>query len=190
MTRPSAPGVADGSAREVLGHFASGVTVVTAAGPAGPLGLTCQSFVSLSLDPLLVSFAPARSSRTWPLIREAGVFGISVLAQDQADVSAAFARSGTDKFRGVGWSPGPGGAPLLDGACAWVSCELWQEYDGGDHHLVIGRVTALRADPARQPLVFHRGRYRALAPAAESAAADSAAGGTATMSAAPFARVR
>jgi flavin reductase (DIM6/NTAB) family NADH-FMN oxidoreductase RutF len=160
----SAPAAADGTVREVLGHFATGVAVITARGPHGPLGLTCQSFVSLSLDPLLVSFAPARTSRTWPLIRQTGTFGVNVLAADQAEVSAAFARSGTDRFHGIGWSPGPGGAPLLDGACAWISCELRNEYDGGDHTLVVGRVVALGADPAREPLVFHRSRYRELVP--------------------------
>ncbi|MEW2512972.1 flavin reductase family protein [Streptomyces sp. NPDC046870] len=160
----SAPADTAGAVREVLGHFATGVAVVTAGGPAGPLGFTCQSFVSLSLEPLLVSFSPARTSRTWPRIRTAGTFGVNVLAAGQADVSAAFAGSGNDRFRGVGWSPGPGGAPRLDGVCAFVSCELWDEYEAGDHTLVVGRVLALGADPAREPLVFHRGRYRALDP--------------------------
>ncbi|AEY85675.1 putative oxidoreductase [Streptomyces hygroscopicus subsp. jinggangensis 5008] len=160
----SASEATGGTVREVLGHFATGVTVITAGGPAGPLGFTCQSFVSLSLDPLLVSFSPARTSRTWPLIRTAGTFGVNVLAAGQADVSAAFARPGQGRFHGVGWSPGPGGAPRLDGVCAFLSCELWNEYDAGDHTLVVGRVVALGADPAREPLVFHRGRYRELVP--------------------------
>ncbi|MEU6602803.1 flavin reductase family protein [Streptomyces flaveolus] len=160
----SAPAAAGGTVREVLGHFATGVAVITAGGPARPLGFTCQSFVSLSLDPLLISFSPARTSRTWPVIRTAGTFGVNVLAAGQADVSAAFARSGNDRFHGIGWSPGPGGAPRLDGVCAFISCELWNEYDAGDHTLVVGRVLALGADPAQEPLVFHRGRYRELVP--------------------------
>jgi 3-hydroxy-9,10-secoandrosta-1,3,5(10)-triene-9,17-dione monooxygenase reductase component len=150
----------DGAAmREVLGQFATGVVVVTAAGPDGPLGFTCQSFISLSLDPPLVSFAPARTSTTWPRIREIGTFCVNVLADDHAHHSARFARSGGDKFTDVRWTPGPGGAPLLDGVCAWVYCTLDHEYDGGDHTIVVGRVQALGADHGRAPLVYHRGRY-------------------------------
>ncbi|MGW7571976.1 flavin reductase family protein [Streptomyces tendae] len=160
---PAPDPVREADHRDVLGRFASGVVVVTAAGPDGPLGLTCQSFVSLSLEPPLVSFAPARTSRTWPLIRASGVFCVNVLAEDQEEVSSAFARSGGDKFRGIQWDPGHDGAPLLTGACAWISCALIHEYDGGDHTLAVGRVTALRAQPSREPLIFHRGRYRSLA---------------------------
>ncbi|MFF5499858.1 flavin reductase family protein [Streptomyces aquilus] len=156
--------VRESTHRDVLGHFATGVCVVTAAGPEGPVGFTCQSFVSLSLDPPLISFAPARTARTWPLIRaSAAAFCVNVLAEGQEHVGSAFARSGGDRFEGVRWSPGPGGAPLLAGACAWITCELVQEYDGGDHTIVIGRVTALDVEPSRAPLIFHRGRYRALA---------------------------
>lgn len=145
--------------RETLGHFASGIVVVTARGPSGPLGFTCQSFASLSLDPPLVSFAPARSSSTWPRIRDVGAFCVNVLADHQEHRSAAFARSGTDKFAGVGWRPAPSGAPVLDGGCAWIDCTLWNEYDGGDHTIVAGRVVDLGGDPARLPLLFHRGGY-------------------------------
>ncbi|HLU58032.1 MAG TPA: flavin reductase family protein [Pseudonocardia sp.] len=145
--------------REVLGHFASGIVVVTASGPSGPLGFTCQSFASLSLEPALVSFAPARTSSTWPRIRETGAFCVNVLSAGQQHLSAGFARSGVDKFAGVSWWPGPEGAPVLDGACAWIACTLWREYDGGDHTIVVGRVRDLGADPTRPPLLYHRGRY-------------------------------
>jgi 3-hydroxy-9,10-secoandrosta-1,3,5(10)-triene-9,17-dione monooxygenase reductase component len=145
--------------RDVLGHFASGVTVVTAATADGPIGFTCQSFSSLSLDPPLVVFAPARTSRTWPRLREIGRFCVNVLAEDQPDLSARFARSGTDKFAGVGWRPSPLGAPVLDGVVAWIDCRLWAEYDGGDHTVVAARVLDLGADPGRRPLLFHRGAY-------------------------------
>ncbi len=161
MTAPDAA-----TLRGVLGHFASGVVVVTAAGPDGPLGLTCQSFTSLSLDPPLVSVSPARSSTTWPRIRDVGRFGVSVLAEDQSRLSDAFARSGGEKYAGVRWRPAPSGAPVLDGACAWVDCALWREYDGGDHTIVVGRVTALGDDPARAPLLYHRGGYGIAPPAA------------------------
>jgi 3-hydroxy-9,10-secoandrosta-1,3,5(10)-triene-9,17-dione monooxygenase reductase component len=145
--------------REVLGHFASGVTVVTADTADGPIGFTCQSFSSLSLDPPLVVFAPSRTSQTWPRLREIGRFCVNVLAEPQTDLSARFARSGTDKFAGVRWRVSEHGSPVLDGVVAWIDCRLWAEYDGGDHTLVAARVLDLGADPQRRPLVFHRGAY-------------------------------
>jgi 3-hydroxy-9,10-secoandrosta-1,3,5(10)-triene-9,17-dione monooxygenase reductase component len=145
--------------REVLGHFASGVVVVTAAATDGPLGFTCQSFSSLSLDPPLISLAPARTSSTWPRIRAVGAFCVNVLADDHEHHSVRFARSGVDRFAGVSWTPGPDGAPILDGVAAWVAATLEHEYDGGDHTIAVGRVRALGADAGRAPLLFHRGRY-------------------------------
>lgn len=145
--------------REVLGHFVSGIVVVTARGPHGPLGFTCQSFASLSLDPPLVSFAPARTSSTWPLIRGAGTFCVNVLAADHQQVSAAFARVGVDRFDRVPWRPAPSGAPVLEGVSAWVDCALWAEHDGGDHTIAVGRVLDLGADASRLPLLYYRGRY-------------------------------
>ena len=105
MSAPPGP-VPSAIMREVLGHFVSGIVVITAAGPAGPLGFTCQSFASLSLDPPLVSFAPARTSTTWPRIREIGVFCVNVLAAGHEELSSGFARSGGDKFAGVDWRHG------------------------------------------------------------------------------------
>lgn len=145
--------------RDVLGHYCSGVVVVTAHGPDGPLGFTCQSFVSLSLDPPLISFAPALTSSTWPQIREVGSFCVNVLADDHEHHSAGFARSGVDKFVGVSWTPSPSGAPILDGVSAWIDCTLQDEHEGGDHTIVVGRVAGLGADGGRLPLVFYRGRY-------------------------------
>jgi flavin reductase (DIM6/NTAB) family NADH-FMN oxidoreductase RutF len=148
--------------RDVLGHFATGVVVVTARTPGGdPLGFTCQSFASLSLEPPLVSFAPARTSSTWPRIRDIGAFCVNVLAADQRDRSVGFARPGGagDKFAGVDWWPAPSGAPVLEGVSAWVDCALHAEHDGGDHTIVVGRVLDLGADPTRLPLLFYRGGY-------------------------------
>ena len=162
MTAPDGPArVVDPHVlRDVLGHFASGVVVVTARSQDGaPLGFTCQSFASLSLDPPLISFAPARTSLTWPRIREVGTFCVNVLAADHRDLSAGFARSGTDKFAGVDWCPAPSGAPVLEGVSAWIDCTLWAEYDGGDHTIAVGRVQDLGADPSRSPLLFYRGGY-------------------------------
>ena len=148
--------------RDVLGHFATGVVVVTARHVDGTLlGFTCQSFASLSLDPPLVTFAPARSSSTWPRIRDVGTFCVNVLAADHRDLSAGFARSGTavDKFAGVRWCSAPSGAPVLEGVSAWVDCTLWAEYDGGDHTIVVGHVRDLGSDPTTLPLLFYRGAY-------------------------------
>jgi 3-hydroxy-9,10-secoandrosta-1,3,5(10)-triene-9,17-dione monooxygenase reductase component len=145
--------------REVLGHFASGVTVVTAVTDGGPVGFTCQSFSSLSLDPPLVAFAPARTSRTWARLREIGQFCVNVLAEGQDDLSQRFARSGPDKFDGVPWTPSPHGNPVLEDVVAWIDGQLWAEYDGGDHTIAVARVLDLGADPDRRPLLYHRGSY-------------------------------
>ncbi|MET0765700.1 MAG: flavin reductase family protein [Blastococcus sp.] len=145
--------------REVLGHFASGVTVVTAVTDEGPIGFTCQSFSSLSLDPPLVAFAPARTSRTWARLREIGQFCVNVLAEGQDDLSQRFARSGPDKFEGVPWTLSPQGNPVLEGVVAWIDAELWAEYDGGDHTIAVARVLDLGAHPDRRPLLYHRGSY-------------------------------
>ena len=165
----SAPAVNADAMRDVLGHFATGVVVVTSrergdhSNGGSPLGFTCQSFVSLSLEPPLVSFAPARSSSTWPRIREVGTFCVNVLAAEHSELSAGFARPGgtVDKFAGVDWCPAPSGAPVLEGVIAWVDCALWTEHDGGDHTIAVGRVTDLGADPHRLPLLFYRGSYLA-----------------------------
>ena len=162
---PDVPRIVDPQVlREVLGHFASGVTVVTAVTADGPAGFTCQSFSSLSLDPPLVAFAPGRASQTWPKLRAIGTFCVNVLAEGQDDVSQNFARSGADKFDGVPWSPSAHGSPVLDGVVAWIDGELWAEYDGGDHSIVVARVLDLGADPERRPLLYHRGTYGLLRP--------------------------
>jgi flavin reductase (DIM6/NTAB) family NADH-FMN oxidoreductase RutF len=135
------------------------VTVVTAVGDE-PLGFTCQSFASLSLDPPLVVLCPARTSTTWPHIRDIGRFCVNVLADDQQHLSGKFARSGSDKYAGVSWAPGTSGAPVLNGAVAWVDCALWAEYSGGDHTVVVGEVRDLSVRSDRDPLLFYRGAYR------------------------------
>lgn len=145
--------------REVLGHFASGVVVITAIDTAGPIGFTCQSFASLSLDPPLVSFSPARTSSTWPKIRETGRFCVNVLAEGHEEISNRFARSGTDKFAGVRWRRNGSGLPVLAEVCAWIECTLHNEFDGGDHTIAVGRVRGLATGSTHPPLLFHRGGY-------------------------------
>lgn len=159
VSEPLQPVVDPRRMRDVLGHFASGVTVVTALEDGRPVGFTCQSFSSLSLDPPLVLLAPARSSRTWPRIRAVRRFCINVLAADHAELSTQFARSGTDKFAGVDWTPSLLGSPVLPGVSAWVDCTLAREVDGGDHTVVVAAVHDLGADPGRPPLLFYRGQY-------------------------------
>jgi 3-hydroxy-9,10-secoandrosta-1,3,5(10)-triene-9,17-dione monooxygenase reductase component len=153
--------------RNVLGHFATGLTVITAATENGPAGFTCQSFASLSLEPALVTFSPARTSSTWPLLRRAGRFTINILPADHQHLAAQFARSGADKFAGVNHSPSPLGNPVLDGALAWVDCELHQEYDGGDHTIVVAAVRALSARSDVDPLLFFKGDYVSVQPGAK-----------------------
>ncbi|WP_285249508.1 flavin reductase family protein [Pseudarthrobacter sp. fls2-241-R2A-168] len=145
--------------RHVLGHFATGLTVITAATDNGPAGFTCQSFSSLSLNPALITFSPARSSNTWPHLRKAGRFSVNILAAEHQHLAAQFARSGTDKFSGVDYSISPLGNPVLDHALAWVDCELDKEYDGGDHTIVVGAVRALAAREGAEPLLFFKGSY-------------------------------
>lgn len=152
--------------RQVLGHVPTPVVVVAAAGPEGPVGLAIGSFVSVSLEPLLVAFLPAKTSSSWPTIRDVGRFSISILADDQTAVSRTFAARGGDKFATVAWRPGPSGAPILEGCLAWIECELDQEIDAGDHVLVLGRVTGLDLARDAHALVFHRGDYTSTAAAA------------------------
>jgi flavin reductase (DIM6/NTAB) family NADH-FMN oxidoreductase RutF len=145
--------------RQVLGHFPTGVTVVTATGADGPVGLAVGSFASVSLDPPLVAFFPAKNSSSWPRIEAAGAFCVNILAEDQEDVCRRFAMKGDDKFVGLGWKPAPSGAPLLDGVLAWIDCSIDSVTDAGDHHCVMGRVRELDVAHDGAPLLFFRGGY-------------------------------
>ncbi|MFC7494945.1 MULTISPECIES: flavin reductase family protein [unclassified Nocardioides] len=158
--------------RDVLGRFASGVTVVTGISNDEPVGLTCQSFSSVSLDPPLVLFIPAKTSRAWPLIQRSGKFCVNLLGADQADISNTMASRGTDKFADVKWTPSPEtGSPLLEGAIAHVDCAIHAVHEAGDHYVVIGRVVDLITDDGveggdadLEPLLFYRGQYRTTDP--------------------------
>ncbi len=145
--------------REVLGHFATGITIVTALEEGVPVGFSCQSFAALSLDPPMVVLAPARSSTSWPRIARAGAFCVNILAEDQEAVCRAFAVSGGNKFDGIGWFPGPvTGSPVIDGSLAVVECRLGDIFDGGDHELVIGHVVAMDIGEGG-PLLFYRSGF-------------------------------
>jgi len=145
--------------RQVLGHFPTGVTVITAALDSGPVGLAVASFASVSLDPPLVAFFPDKGSSSWPKIEAAGSFCVNVLAEDQEEVCRRFASKADDKFTGLGWKPAGSGAPLLDGVLAWVDCDIDSVTDAGDHHCVIGRVRELEVGHDGAPLLFFRGGY-------------------------------
>jgi 3-hydroxy-9,10-secoandrosta-1,3,5(10)-triene-9,17-dione monooxygenase reductase component len=147
-----------GRFREVMGHFATGVTIITAMEDEGPVGFTCQAFASLSLDPPLVVLAPGKSSTSWPRIAQAGFFCVNILAEDQEALSRDFAVSGGDKFAGVGWRIGGNGAPLLDGVLAWLECRLVATHDAGDHELVTGAVHDMGVTRGR-PLLYYRGGF-------------------------------
>lgn len=148
--------------RAVLGHFCTGVAVIAGHDGNRPVGFACQSVTSVSLDPPYVSFCPARTSSSWPVIRSTGRLSINVLADDQRDVCTQFAVSGTgksDKFDGVDWSPGHNGAPVLHGALATIEADVAFEHDAGDHTIVVAHVTGLAAHQDRRPLLFYRGDY-------------------------------
>ncbi|WP_267246506.1 flavin reductase family protein [Streptomyces sp. PR69] len=168
--------------RRVLGHFATGVTVVTALDADGPAGFACQSFASLSLDPPLIAFMVGRTSTTWPRIARAGAFCVNILGAHQAALCRGFAVSGADKFAGVEWDAAPAtGSPRLAGVPAWIDCTIQAVHTGGDHLIVVGRVRALDAAGGSEggneggdgdggggrrddggvasPLLFHRGRF-------------------------------
>jgi flavin reductase (DIM6/NTAB) family NADH-FMN oxidoreductase RutF len=147
--------------RRVLGHFATGVTIVTAMEDGEPVGFTCQAFTALSLEPPLIALAPAKSSTSWPKIAKAGAFCVNILAEHQAELCRAFAVSGADKFASVSWRRGLTGAPILDGALAHVECDLGIIHDAGDHELVTGTVRSLGIGEG-EPLIFYRGDFRGL----------------------------
>jgi 3-hydroxy-9,10-secoandrosta-1,3,5(10)-triene-9,17-dione monooxygenase reductase component len=149
--------------RTVLGSFPSGVTVVTAHDGSAPVGLTCQSFFSVSLEPPLIALSVAVTSTSWPRIRDIGTFAVNILAADQQELARQMARSGTDKWAGVSWTPGRSGAPIIAGTAAVIECDLEAEHPAGDHLLVLGRVRALSHELAHQPLVFFRSGFGTLA---------------------------
>jgi len=149
--------------RQTMAHAPTAVAIVTGIGAHGPTGLAVGSFVSVSLDPLLVGFFCANSSSSWPTVRATGNFCVNLLADDQTDMCRRFAARGGDKFADVAWSPGRTGAPVLDGCLAFVECELADEIQTGDHTLVLGRVRDLDVARDTHALVFHRGSYTSTA---------------------------
>lgn len=143
--------------RSALGRFATGVTVVTTMTPDGPLGMTANSFASVSLDPPLVLWSPARRSQRFPAFEAASHFAIHVLSRAQMTLAQRFARDGLD-FAGLATSPGYGNAPLFEGCAARFECRHTAQYDGGDHLICVGEVLRLKENDI-DPLVYHCGSY-------------------------------
>ena len=148
--------------RTVMGHFPTGVTVVTGMNGAAPVGFTIGSFTSVSLDPPLVGFLPQAGSVTMDAIEASGSFCVNVLSIAQSDLCWKFAKSDTDdaRFTDVNWHAAPSGAPILDRAVAWIDCAVEETYPMGDHLFVLGRVGALDTDADGEPptpLLFFKG---------------------------------
>ncbi len=145
--------------REILGHFVTGVTIITAIDDGEPVGMAANSFTSVSLDPPLILFCAAHSSSTWPRIRSARSFTVNILDEKQEDLCRLFAQKGADRFSQVGWRAGAGGSPVLEDVHAYIDCDIWAEYEGGDHVIVVGRVLDLGLSADAGPLLFYRGTY-------------------------------
>jgi 3-hydroxy-9,10-secoandrosta-1,3,5(10)-triene-9,17-dione monooxygenase reductase component len=153
--------VAPGHFRAVMGHFATGVTVVTASGPEGPVGMTANAVCSLSLEPLLLLVCFDNAARTLPVVRATERFGVNVLAAGQEPLARLFASKAPEpeKFAGVDHTVHDG-VPVIEGVLAWVGCTLERLVPGGDHTIGIGAVTAAEFSHESRPLLWYRGEYR------------------------------
>ena len=143
--------------RDALGRFGTGVTVVTCETGSGPMGITANSFSSLSLDPPLVLWAPAKSSSRYPFYIAATHFAIHVLGEEQRDLCAGFARNG-DIFDTLSWREGAHKTPLIEGCLSRFECRQVAVHDAGDHSIVVGQVTHVTTREGR-PLLFQNGQY-------------------------------
>ena len=149
--------------RDAMGCFATGITIVTAVDAAGqPIGLTANSFTSLSLDPPLLLLCIANNAGSAPVLREAAHFGVNVLQIGQQPASNRFAGKGEDRFAATAWSPGEAGVPLLDGSLVSFECRRNAVHEGGDHFILVGEVVRAQFEPRRDPLLYFRGKYRRL----------------------------
>ncbi len=150
--------------RDTLGLFVTGVTIITTIDRnETPIGLTANSFNSVSLDPPLVLWSIANNARSLPVFQLADHFAVHILRDDQAHLSNTFAKSGADKFADLNTKPGLGGVPLLPDVAACLECSLFARYPAGDHIIYVARIERLMSDPDAQPLVYHGGQYASLA---------------------------
>ena len=154
--------------RQTLGCYPTGVTVVTGVGPGSELlGVTVNSFSSVSLEPPLILFCLDTGIRSLPAFEAASHYTVNVLCQDQGDIATRFASKDNDKWRGMDPHHGENGCPVIDDAMAVLECAAHTRFEAGDHVIFVGEVVAMRARPDARPLVFHLGRYEALAMAPE-----------------------
>ncbi|MEW6297057.1 MAG: flavin reductase family protein [Thermodesulfobacteriota bacterium] len=145
--------------RNVMGHFATGVTVITTKDKEGkPFGLTANAFSSLSLNPPLVLICVDKTVDCYPCFEQSKVFVVNVLSEDQEHLSRRFATKGIEKFDGVAYHTGECGAPVLDGAMSHIECKVVNAYEGGDHTIYIGEILKATASGDR-PLLFFKGKY-------------------------------
>lgn len=163
-SQASNSGVPADAFREVLGHYPTGVAVVTATVDGNPVGMVVGSFTSVSLDPPLVAFLPARSSSSFDRLKQSAVFCVNVLAADQEDICRQFAMKSGDKFAGMDWTRSPNGSPIIPGCVAWIDCDVESITEAGDHYFVLGRTTALEISTPVLPLLFFQGGYGRFAP--------------------------
>jgi flavin reductase (DIM6/NTAB) family NADH-FMN oxidoreductase RutF len=146
--------------RNALGCFATGVTIITTVTSTGqPVGVTANSFNSVSLDPPLVVFSLDRRAYSLSQFQESRVFAINVLREEQKELSSAFARAGAPKWEGVKFEVWDTGSPILDDTLASFDCRLHATHDGGDHIVFLGNVLRMRAHPEGKPLLYFRGKY-------------------------------
>jgi flavin reductase (DIM6/NTAB) family NADH-FMN oxidoreductase RutF len=148
--------------RQVMGHFATGVTIITTFNKEGEMhGLTANAFTSVSLEPPLLLISVDKKAESWPAFEESKVFTVNILAEDQEALSRKFAVSGGNKFEGVAYRRGGNGAAILDGALSYIECTLYAAYEGGDHSLYLGEIQQAEVREGK-PLCFFRGGYRTL----------------------------
>lgn len=145
--------------RQAMSAFASGITVITSLDDAGPVGFTCQSFASVSLDPPLVLFCVQTHGESGRRVLRTGRFTAHVLGHCQEELCRRFAARTQHRFEGSGWTPSPIGTPALPGVLARVHARVEQEVEAGDHVVVIGRVVALDSPRGGRPLLFYRGGF-------------------------------
>jgi len=149
--------------RSVFRRHAAGVAVVTATGPAGPVGFTATSLTSVAAEPPLLSFGISLGSSCWPTVAEAGFVGVHILGEHQEALASVFARSGADRFGpATAWSPGLHAVPLLDGVPAWLVCRIVARIPAGDHRIVVAQAVAADPHGPGRPLLYHKGGFHRL----------------------------
>lgn len=157
----STAGTAQDGIKQVMRVFPQGVTIVTTMTPEGPRGLTVSAFTSISLNPPLVLVSISKASRVHSYFMRSDAFAINLLADDQKSVSQRFAGMDetADRFRGMNFSPGQTGSPVVQGVRAVVECRKWKVYDGGDHSIMVGEVVRAQKLNDKPPLVFYQQQY-------------------------------